>query len=66
VQSVGKDVLDTPYISLGNGPVTEVQAIFRKEDEPRLAAIKAGELVTVECTCDGKLVWVIARKCAVQ
>lgn len=66
VQTIGKDVVGTPYVTLGSGSVPKVQAMFSTADEPRLAALKTGEPITVECTGEGKLIWALGRKCVIR
>ena len=66
VQSIGKDILGTPYLALEAGESTlgVVQALFPRSDESSLASISKGQGVVVSCKCSGKLMNVILRDCA--
>jgi hypothetical protein len=68
VESIGKDILDTPYLSLDAGSATfgSVQAMFGRSDEAELARVSKGQRVVLRCTCSGKLMNVIMRNCAIQ
>jgi TM2 domain-containing membrane protein YozV len=66
VEKIGKDILDTPYLSLegGTGHLFGVQAMFPKSAQDQLAEQSIGAAVKVRCQIDGKLVVVIGRNCA--
>jgi hypothetical protein len=67
VDSIGKDILDTPYITLTSGGKYEmwgVQCMFDEKYEPELAKLTKGQTVTVQGKCDGYLVNVLLRDCA--
>ena len=67
VESIGKDILDTPYITLTSGGQYEVwgvQCMFDEKYEPELAKLTKGQMVTVQGECDGYLVNVLLRDCA--
>lgn len=67
VESIGKDILDTPYITLTSGGQYEVwgvQCMFDEKYEPELAKLTKGQTVTVQGKCDGYLVNVLLRDCA--
>jgi len=66
VDSIGKDILDTPYITLSSGGAYEiwgVQCMFSKEYEAELARLVKGQGVTVQGRCSGYLINVILRDC---
>lgn len=65
VETVGKDLLDTPYVALRGGPSTlfSVQCMFSKADEGKLAGIKPGDWVTIAGTGRGKLGNVVVGDC---
>lgn len=68
VESIGKDILDTPYVTLTDGSewaVWGVQCMFSKKDEATLAQLSKGQTITVRGKCDGYLVNVIVRNCTV-
>lgn len=53
VSSVGKDVLDRPYVVLKEG-FLGLQCLFGKHDSKALAGLKKGQAVTLKCKCEGK------------
>ena len=66
VDSIGKDILDTPYVTLtssGAFAVWGVQCMFDDEHEPELAKLTKGQMVTVQGKCDGYLLNVLLRDC---
>jgi len=68
IDSIGKDILDSPYVTLGSGTqfeVNTVQAMFkRNRDEGILANLSKGQDVSVECEIKGKvLLNVLADNC---
>jgi hypothetical protein len=64
VDSIGKDILDTPYITLEAGQLLmSVQAMFARSDSNLLVSMNKGAHVTVTCKCDGKFGNVSLRNC---
>jgi len=65
VLSIGKDVLDTPYVEFATGDtVLGVQCMF---DEPGvLGSLKKGQKLTVRGKGDGKMGNVLLRGCMVD
>lgn len=66
VDTIGKDFLGTPYVTLTSGgryEVWGVQCMFSNKDEPQLAQLSKGETVAVRGKCDGYLVNVLIKKC---
>jgi hypothetical protein len=58
IQSIGKDITNTPYVTLA-GPATSlfgVQCMFSKSDETQLATLAKGHSVTVQGTVSGSLI----------
>lgn len=54
VESIGKDILDDPYIAFKTGDLAfSVQVYF--DDASKLGSIKKGQRLTVIGKCDGKL-----------
>ncbi len=69
IESVGKDFTGDPYVSIGSGKdfeLTHVQAIFTGDDVKPLAKLKKGAEVTVQCTCNGKLMNVLLKECSLK
>jgi len=68
VDSIGKDILDTPYISLKTGgqySFTVVQCMFAKSDESALATVSKGQSMTLIGQVTGKLSNVILNGCRI-
>ena len=66
VSSIGKDILDTPYVTLDVGDplsITHVQCMFAKKDEAKLAKLSPGDRVRIAGTGDGMLMNVLVRDC---
>jgi len=67
VDSIGKDILDTPYVVLTDGDewaVWGVQCMFRSKDEAQLAQMTKGQTLTIWGRCDGYLLNVILSDCS--
>lgn len=67
IKSIGKDILDDPYITLKSGgdfEIFSVQCFF--DDESELASLKKGQRVTVIGTCDGKFGNVTLKNCQLK
>ena len=66
VSSIGKDILDTPYIALTNGDqyaFESVQCMFMKTQESELVNVKKGQSITLKGRVSGKLGNIIIREC---
>ncbi len=66
VESIGKDILDTPYIKLTSGAEYEVwgvQCMFDEKHESELARLTKGQITTIQGRCSGYLINVIVRDC---
>ena len=59
IDHVSKDILKQPYISLSYG----CMAYFDEEYENQLIGLSKGDIVTVQCRCDGKIIFVILKDC---
>ena len=58
IDNIGKDVLDTPYITLDDGTIiNSVQCMFEKTDESIVADLKMGQEVTVRGECAGEIIF---------
>lgn len=69
VESIGKDILDTPYISLKTGgqySITVVQCMFPKSAESALANVSKDERITLSGEVSGKLVNIILKNCQIK
>jgi tRNA_anti-like len=68
VETIGKDVLDTPYIALATQQyaiIDKVQCMFSKSDEAELATVKKGSKITLRGEVSGKLGNILVRDCAI-
>lgn len=68
VDSIGKDIMDTPYISLHTGgeySFSVVQCMFAKSDEPALSNVSKGQSITLIGQVTGKLGNVILNGCRI-
>lgn len=62
IMTIGKDVMDAPYVELGVGDdVLGVQCMF--DDTGALGSLRKGQKLTVRCKGDGKMGNVILRGC---
>lgn len=64
ISTIGKDVLDTPYIQFAANEVFGVQCMF--DGTGALGSLKRGQKLTVRCKGDGKLGNVILRGCMID
>lgn len=66
VDHVGKDILDSMYVTVNGKDKYEfvsVQCMFDDERATRLSYLREGDPVTVQGTCDGKLGNVLLKNC---
>ncbi|RLI79751.1 hypothetical protein DRP07_09830 [Archaeoglobales archaeon] len=59
IDSVSKDILKQPFISLNYG----CKAYFDKKYEKQLINLSKGDIVTVQCKCDGRFIFVTLKDC---
>jgi hypothetical protein len=67
VGRIAKDILDNPYITLGDSEsnLGSVQCFFAESDEPLLATLSPGQRVYVRGRVDGKLMNVVVKDCSI-
>ncbi len=68
VESIGKDILDTPYIALESyqyAIIDKVQCMFSKSDEPQLATVSKGQKIILSGEVSGKFGNIIVKGCAI-
>ncbi|MES2223750.1 MAG: hypothetical protein V4469_02330 [Patescibacteria group bacterium] len=68
VDTIGKDIVDTPYISLTDGSqysFENVQCMFSKADETQLATVSKGDRLTLKGELSGKLGNVLVNGCSI-
>jgi hypothetical protein len=63
INTIGKDILNTPYVSLKTPGFTSVQCMFKDEDVTELSALTKGQRVSIEGRVSGKLMSVLLRGC---
>jgi hypothetical protein len=65
IESIGKDILNTPYVALKNreNSIFRVQCMFTDSDQERLANVSTGQMVVIAGKCMGKMGNVIMRDC---
>jgi len=65
VVDIKKDILDQPYVLLkGVGTIEGVQCFFSKKQEKELSNLEKGTQITVSGKCDGLLLNVLLKNCA--
>lgn len=66
VGTIGKDILDTAYVTLTNGDpyaLISVQCYFAKDNLDDVATLKEGDTVTITGKCDGSTLNVSLKQC---
>ena len=65
VDRIGKDVLNTPYVTVkaGNDPIRQVQCMFDQSQQGRLASLRPGQEVVISGKCSGLMMNVLVREC---
>ena len=67
IDNIAKDITDTIYITLkGDKYIGSVQCFFSKNHENQAASLSKGQYVTVKGKCDGKMMNILLRGCALQ
>ncbi len=65
IESIGKDIIDKPYIAIYAGhSFFMVQCLFTKADEPNLARLSPGMQITIDGRCRGKMGNIILDHCS--
>jgi len=68
VDTIGKDILNTPYISLEGykyAILDKVQCMFAKSDESKLIDISKGQQITLKGKVSGKLGNIVVNDCQI-
>jgi hypothetical protein len=66
VDSIGKDILDSMYVTLkagGRYEFASVQCFFPKKDKDQLSQLRKGQAVTITGRCQGKMMNVLLKGC---
>ena len=68
IESIGKDLMDTMYVSFGGGGKFElrrVQCFFDDSETDKLAKLSKGQWITIKGRCDGLMGNVLLKECAI-
>src|SRR3989344_5722610 len=68
VETIGKDIMDTPYIALESyeyAIVDKVQCMFNKGSEAELATVSKGQKITFKGEISGKLGNILVKRCEI-
>ena len=68
VDTIAKDITDTPYITLSSGDpygFERVQCMFTKDQESELSSVSKGQSITLQGRVSGKLGNVLVRECSI-
>jgi hypothetical protein len=66
INSIGKDILDTPYVALNSGDMfTTVQCMFDKSNQAELATLSKDTRITLRGTGKTYLMNVLVDNCSV-
>lgn len=69
VETIGKDILDTPYVSLKAGSeysITSVQCMFQKTEEGELAKLSKNQSVVLTGRLSGKTLNILVNDCKIK
>ena len=68
IGDIKKDITDTMYVILQSGGECElrnVQCFFADSEKEKLTQLSKGQVITVEGRCDGLMMNVLLRDCAI-
>jgi hypothetical protein len=68
VDSIGKDITDTIYVTLQTGEefaIVKPQLFFSDQHKNEAAALHKGQPLTVKCRCEGKFMNVLLKDCVI-
>lgn len=66
IENIGKDILDTPYISLaGDDIIFGIQCMFNKSDASKLVNLSKNQKITLTGKVSGKLGNVLVKDCQI-
>jgi hypothetical protein len=66
VESVAKDILDTPYVTMDREGFRSVQAMFPRRSANALMDLRPGQRILVRCKVDGLMMNVLASDCVLR
>jgi hypothetical protein len=66
INSIGKDILNTPYVALTtNNVISTVQCMFEKSEADKLVELKKNTKITVHGEIQGKLGNIVLKNCEI-
>jgi hypothetical protein len=68
ISTIGKDILDTPYVALSDGKqysITSIQCMFDKSDQDQLTSLSKDTKITLQGRGAGKLGNILLRECSI-
>lgn len=65
IDTIGKDILGTPYVLIDKKGIFGVQCMFQSTDIGQLASLQKGKLVHIIGTCRGKMGNVLLKNCSI-
>jgi hypothetical protein len=68
IGDIKKDITDTMYVILQSGgdfELRNVQCFFANNEKQRLVNLSKGQMITVRGRCDGLMMNVVLRDCAI-
>jgi hypothetical protein len=67
IDKIGKDILDTPYVTLEAGDtIFNIQCFFKEQDEPALSQLTRGKQITIVGKCNGKMGNILLKECVLN
>lgn len=69
IGEIKKDITDSLYVTVGTGDEFEIptlQAFFSDENNSKLAKLKRGKTINIECQIDGLMMNVIGKNCEIK
>lgn len=66
ITDIGKDIMDNPYITIGDYKFSSVQCMFSKNSTSKLMNLQKGQVVLLKGICKGKLMNVLLRDCSFE
>lgn len=67
VDSIGKDITDTPYVTLqANGDLLGIQCMFDNQYKEQLSKLHKGQQIQIHGTCKGKTLNVLLADCTLN
>jgi hypothetical protein len=65
VDNIGKDIMDSIYVTLETGTFGSIQCFFADKHASEAAQLRKGQSITVKGRCDGKMMNVLLKGCVI-